>query len=212
MIARSVRVSLKQQRSRLRRSLTLGRKPKRFLVFDGGRDIRAKEGVLGMPTKADRRSAVTYSRVEAGAQPAKPVLHQKGHEIQPYGKIAQMPIALDEMVCAASAENLNQLLADTITLRDLYKKYHWQVAGHTFYQLHLLFDKHYNEQNELVDTIAEPNRSRLRHFRIKLRQHRAAMVARNCNGLRGARTQSVLPGRPFQRCRRRYRPKKTRGS
>src|SRR5215467_4102245 len=108
-----------------------------------------------MLTKADRRSAITYSQVEAGAQPAKPVLHQKGHEIQPYGRIAQMPIALDEKVCGASAENLNQLLADTITLRDLYKKHHWQVAGHTFYQLHLLFDKHYNEQNELVDTIAE---------------------------------------------------------
>jgi starvation-inducible DNA-binding protein len=108
-----------------------------------------------MSTKSDKHSAVTYSQLEAGAQPAKPVLHQKGHEIQPYGKIAKMPIALDEKVCAASAENLNQLLADTITLRDLYKKHHWQVAGHTFYQLHLLFDKHYNEQNELVDTIAE---------------------------------------------------------
>ncbi len=54
-----------------------------------------------------------------------------------------------------SVENLNQVLADTITLRDLYKKHHWQVAGPTFYQLHLLFDKHYEEQNELVDTIAE---------------------------------------------------------
>ena len=52
-------------------------------------------------------------------------------------------------------ENLNQLLADTMTLRDLYKKHHWQVAGPTFYQLHLLFDKHYEEQNELVDKIAE---------------------------------------------------------
>jgi starvation-inducible DNA-binding protein len=52
-------------------------------------------------------------------------------------------------------DNLNQLLADTITLRDLYKKHHWQVAGHTFYQLHLLFDKHFGEQNELVDAIAE---------------------------------------------------------
>jgi starvation-inducible DNA-binding protein len=50
---------------------------------------------------------------------------------------------------------LNQLLADTMTLRDLYKKCHWQVAGPTFYQLHLLFDKHYEEQNELVDGIAE---------------------------------------------------------
>jgi starvation-inducible DNA-binding protein len=50
---------------------------------------------------------------------------------------------------------LNQLLADTMTLRDMYKKHHWQVSGPTFYQLHLLFDKHYNEQNALVDTIAE---------------------------------------------------------
>ena len=66
-----------------------------------------------------------------------------------------MPIALSKKVCQKSVENLNQVLADTITLRDLYKKHHWQVAGHTFYQLHLLFDKHYGEQNELVDTIAE---------------------------------------------------------
>jgi starvation-inducible DNA-binding protein len=50
---------------------------------------------------------------------------------------------------------LNQLLADAMTLRDLYKKSHWQVAGPTFYQLHLLFDKHFEEQVEIVDTIAE---------------------------------------------------------
>jgi starvation-inducible DNA-binding protein len=83
------------------------------------------------------------------------LLHQHAREIQPYGKIAKLSIALDESVCAESAEYLNQVLADTITLRDLYKKHHWQVAGHTFYQLHLLFDKHYEEQNELVDSIAE---------------------------------------------------------
>jgi starvation-inducible DNA-binding protein len=58
-------------------------------------------------------------------------------------------------VCKESVENLNQLLADIMTLRDLYKKHHWQVAGPTFYQLHLLFDKHYEEQSELVDKIAE---------------------------------------------------------
>jgi len=62
---------------------------------------------------------------------------------------------LDEKTCAASTENLNQLLADTMTLRDMYKKHHWQVAGSTFYQLHLLFDKHHGEQDELVDQIAE---------------------------------------------------------
>ena len=97
----------------------------------------------------------SYSQIETGTEHSRPLLHQNAREIQPYGKIAKLPIALDEKVCAESAENLNQILADTITLRDLYKKHHWQVAGHTFYQIHLLFDKHYGEQNELVDTIAE---------------------------------------------------------
>ena len=95
------------------------------------------------------------SNHQAGTERARPILHQHAREIQPYGKIAKLPIALDESVCAQSVEDLNQVLADTITLRDLYKKHHWQVAGHTFYQIHLLFDKHYEEQNELVDTIAE---------------------------------------------------------
>jgi starvation-inducible DNA-binding protein len=107
-----------------------------------------------MASKSDKRSP-SYEQLSSGTRQARPLLHQNAPEIQPYGKIAKLPIALDEKVCAASAENLNQLLADTITLRDLYKKHHWQVAGHTFYQLHLLFDKHYGEQNDLVDTIAE---------------------------------------------------------
>src|SRR6202521_4321676 len=100
-------------------------------------------------------SNAQYSQLEEGANRAKPVLHQHAREIQPYGKIARLPIALDEVVCAKSIENLNQLLADTMTLRDMYKKHHWQVSGATFYQLHLLFDKHHGEQDELVDDIAE---------------------------------------------------------
>ena len=86
---------------------------------------------------------------------AAPLTHQQAHETQPYGHLVRMPIALSENACKESVENLNQLLADTITLRDLYKKHHWQVAGETFYQLHLLFDKHFGEQVELVDSIAE---------------------------------------------------------
>src|SRR5678816_870929 len=86
---------------------------------------------------------------------AKPLVHQHAHEIQPFGHLVQLPIALAESVCRESVENLNQVLADTMTLRDLYKKHHWQVAGHTFYQLHLLFDKHYKEQVALVDMLAE---------------------------------------------------------
>jgi starvation-inducible DNA-binding protein len=95
------------------------------------------------------------SQLEEGAQRAKPILHQHAKEIQPYGKIAKLSIALDETACESSINNLNQILADTMTLRDMYKKHHWQVAGATFYQLHLLFDKHHGEQDELVDTIAE---------------------------------------------------------
>src|SRR5215216_2343764 len=86
---------------------------------------------------------------------SQPLIHQRAHETQPYNTVIKLPIALDLEVCRKSVELLNQILADTITLRDLYKKHHWQASGHTFYQLHLLFDKHFNEQNELVDSIAE---------------------------------------------------------
>lgn len=90
-----------------------------------------------------------------GKHSVRPIVHQRGEEIQAYGTVTRMPIGLSEKTCLASVGALNQVLADTMTLRDLYKKHHWQVAGHTFYQLHLLFDKHFEEQAELVDTIAE---------------------------------------------------------
>jgi starvation-inducible DNA-binding protein len=91
-----------------------------------------------------------------GGVTAQPHLHQKAREIQPYGTVTHaLPLELEEPVRLEMTEHLNQLLADTMTLRDLYKKSHWQVAGPTFYQLHLLFDKHFDEQVELVDTIAE---------------------------------------------------------
>ena len=91
-----------------------------------------------------------------GKVSAQPRFHQKAREIQAYGTVSLMlPLELDEPVRLEMTEQLNQLLADTLTLRDLYKKCHWQVAGPTFYQLHLLFDKHFDEQVELVDSIAE---------------------------------------------------------
>jgi starvation-inducible DNA-binding protein len=80
---------------------------------------------------------------------------EKAAEIQAFGTIAKLPNGLSETVCRASVERLNQILADTMTIRDLYKKHHWQVSGRTFYQLHLLFDKHYDEQAERIDEIAE---------------------------------------------------------
>jgi starvation-inducible DNA-binding protein len=86
---------------------------------------------------------------------ARPIVNQKAPEIQAFGRLARLPNALSQTAALQSVENLNQVLADTMTLRDMYKKHHWQVAGPTFYSLHLLFDKHYEEQNELVDLLAE---------------------------------------------------------
>src|SRR5712672_2374560 len=95
------------------------------------------------------------STIDRVTPSAAPLMGQRAHEIQGFGTVIPMPLALEEDTRRESAINLNQLLADTISLRDLYKKHHWQVSGPTFYQLHLLFDKHFGEQNELVDMIAE---------------------------------------------------------
>ena len=86
---------------------------------------------------------------------ATPIAKQRAPEMQPFNRLVRMPIALSENVCRESVENLNQILADTITLRDMYKKHHWQILGPSFYQLHLLYDKHAGEQSEIIDEVAE---------------------------------------------------------
>ena len=86
---------------------------------------------------------------------AQPQYKVEYREIQPYGTLKHMPLALEDNARTQSVGMLNQVLADTMTLRDMYKKHHWQMSGATFYQLHLLLDKHYEEQAVLVDTIAE---------------------------------------------------------
>jgi starvation-inducible DNA-binding protein len=110
-----------------------------------------------MNTKTKTKTGNNHPKTSFHYDPARarPRLGQKAAEMQAFGAIAKLPNGLGEKVCAASVERLNQILADTMTLRDLYKKHHWQVSGNTFYQLHLLFDKHYEEQAELVDQIAE---------------------------------------------------------
>ncbi len=87
---------------------------------------------------------------------AQPVLHQRAKETQLYETVTpRLPLGLPVENREEIVKQLNQILADTMTMRDLYKKSHWQVSGPTFYQLHLLYDKHYGEQLELVDEIAE---------------------------------------------------------
>ena len=86
---------------------------------------------------------------------SQPLLHQHGHEIQQYGSLRDLPIALSADARTESCTLVNQILADTIILYHLYKKHHWMMRGHTFYQLHLLLDKHAGEQIELIDAMGE---------------------------------------------------------
>jgi starvation-inducible DNA-binding protein len=108
-----------------------------------------------MKTKSKTLGGNGHKAFHYDPELARPKIGQKAAEIQPFGTIVKLPIGLSEDVCKESVDRLNQILADTMTLRDMYKKHHWQIAGKTFYQLHLLFDKHYDEQVELVDQIAE---------------------------------------------------------
>lgn len=101
-------------------------------------------------------SKTALKEVSSKADHITPHWHQTAKEIQKFGTvISDMPIGLSEDSRLEITGRLNVLLADTASLRDLYKKSHWHVSGPTFYQLHLLFDKHFEEQVELVDGLAE---------------------------------------------------------
>ena len=109
----------------------------------------AKPSSRTMPVTSSRNG-----RSHAGRSPD-PKLSVKAPEIQRYGTLRELPIALPDKARSESCTLLNEILADTMVLYSMYKKHHWLVAGPTFYQLHLLFDKHAEEQNELVDALAE---------------------------------------------------------
>lgn len=100
----------------------------------------------GKTAQADGRQATERSQ---------PWIHVKNVEIQEFGTLRYFPIGLSEDVRMESCRRLNQVLADTRILHALYKKHHWMMRGHTFYQLHLLLDKHAEEQLKLVDEMAE---------------------------------------------------------
>jgi starvation-inducible DNA-binding protein len=86
---------------------------------------------------------------------SQPLLHQHGREIQQFGTVRQLPLGLSHDARLYSAQRLNQVLANTQILYALYKKHHWLMRGATFYQLHLLLDKHAEEQEALIDKVAE---------------------------------------------------------
>ncbi|AYA36094.1 DNA starvation/stationary phase protection protein [Hymenobacter oligotrophus] len=124
-----------------------------------GAASKSARGLSGKATASTGDIDAPITLAKNGTDAVQPVLNQQENSprvLQRFGTVAQrLPIGLDDATRQESVDMLNQLLADTITLRDLYKKHHWQVVGPTFYQLHLLYDKHYEEQSTLVDTIAE---------------------------------------------------------
>jgi starvation-inducible DNA-binding protein len=116
------------------------------------------------PAASARRPAAPGARVprpapspdgRTSAMTSQPWLHQTGVELQEFGTVRQFPIALSHDTRMYSCQLLNQTLADSQILYALYKKHHWLMRGATFYQLHLLLDKHAGEQLELIDMIAE---------------------------------------------------------
>ena len=86
---------------------------------------------------------------------AQPITGQRAAESQPFAAITKLGLGLTDHARITSVDALNRLLADTIALRDLYKKHHWQVAGPTFYELHRLFDDHAEQQTKIADALAE---------------------------------------------------------
>jgi len=131
--------------------------------FDVELETAARAGTavarIGEPARAAPAQETTMNNGPEQTRPrvaeAQPIYGQRAKETQPFGTLTRYPLGLSDQTRAASVEALNQLLADTAVLRDMYKKHHWQVSGPTFYSLHLLFDKHFGEQSALVDALAE---------------------------------------------------------
>jgi starvation-inducible DNA-binding protein len=108
-------------------------------------------------TASSNGSSSTNGRGRSGGNghSPEPRLGQTNGELQRFGTLRQLPIALSADARSESCQVLNEILSDSMILAALYKKAHWNAVGPTFYQLHLLFDKHYEEQVELVDELAE---------------------------------------------------------
>jgi starvation-inducible DNA-binding protein len=102
-----------------------------------------------------QRSSAVAQRHNGGKVSPEPRYARLGVEIQRFDTLRSLPIGLSEETRRRSCSTLNRILADSSILYSLYKKHHWLVAGPTFYQLHLLFDKHATEQLELIDLLAE---------------------------------------------------------
>jgi starvation-inducible DNA-binding protein len=115
---------------------------------------RSRQGRASSAESAKVRERYEHLFAGNGGR-SQPMLHELGIEIQDFGTMRLLPIALSHEVRAQSCQELNRILSDSQILYSLYKKHHWLMRGLTFYQLHLLLDKHAEEQLEIIDLLAE---------------------------------------------------------
>lgn len=64
-------------------------------------------------------------------------------------------IGISENHLKNSIDLLSKSLADEVTLYTKVRKFHWNVSGESFMELHKLFQAQYTELEEAIDEIAE---------------------------------------------------------
>jgi starvation-inducible DNA-binding protein len=86
----------------------------------------------------------------------KAVLPSPVHETQALNATRIHSLPWDRGTCRAGiVDYLHQLLADTVTLRDMYAMQRRQVSDPAFHPRYLLFDRHFAGQHVLVEEISE---------------------------------------------------------
>ena len=64
-------------------------------------------------------------------------------------------IGLSQKNLASVKDLLTSILADAVVLYTKTRKFHWNVSGNSFMELHKLFEKQYKKLEESIDEIAE---------------------------------------------------------
>jgi starvation-inducible DNA-binding protein len=64
-------------------------------------------------------------------------------------------IGIPKKTLHAITELLSVVLADEVTLYTKTRKFHWNVGGESFMELHKLFENQYKQTEESIDEVAE---------------------------------------------------------
>jgi starvation-inducible DNA-binding protein len=79
-------------------------------------------------------------------------------------------IGISEANKQAVADELNKLLSDEFLLYTKTRKFHWNVEGAQFHDLHLFFEKQYTQLATIMDEVAERIR-KIGHYALGSMKH-----------------------------------------